>query len=35
LAFAGSTRKGSYNKQLVAIAAQGAGNAGAEVTSKN
>lgn len=32
LAFAGSARKGSYNKMLVKIAAEGARNAGAEVT---
>ncbi len=32
LAFAGSLRKDSYNKKLVAIAAKGARNAGAEVT---
>lgn len=32
LAFAGSSRKQSYNKRLVAIAAQGAREAGAEVT---
>jgi len=32
LAFAGSTRTGSYNKQLVQIAANGARAAGAEVT---
>lgn len=32
LAFAGSTRKNSFNKQLVKIAAQGARQAGAEVT---
>ena len=32
LAFAGSTRKDSYNKKLVRIAAQGAQEAGAEVT---
>lgn len=32
LAFAGSTRQGSYNKLLVKIAAEGARNAGAEVT---
>ncbi|CAG0995690.1 FMN reductase [Phycisphaerales bacterium] len=32
LAFAGSTREGSYNKKLVKIAAQGARTAGAEVT---
>ena len=32
LAFAGSTREGSYNKLLVRIAAQGARTAGAEVT---
>ncbi|MEE8154168.1 MAG: NAD(P)H-dependent oxidoreductase [Phycisphaerales bacterium] len=32
LAFAGSLRKDSYNKKLVAIAAAGARNAGAEVT---
>lgn len=32
LAFAGSARKDSYNKKLVAIAAQGARGAGAEVT---
>ena len=32
LAFAGSTRTASYNKQLVRIAAQGARAAGAEVT---
>ncbi|MCB1877235.1 MAG: NAD(P)H-dependent oxidoreductase [Chromatiales bacterium] len=32
LAFAGSTRRQSFNKTLVAIAAQGASSAGAEVT---
>lgn len=32
LAFAGSTRMGSFNKQLVKIAAEGARKAGAEVT---
>ena len=32
LAFAGSARAGSFNKSLVKIAAQGATNAGAEVT---
>lgn len=32
LAFAGSTRRNSWNKQLVAIAAEGARQAGAEVT---
>ena len=32
LAFAGSTRRGSFNKKLVAIAAQGAREAGTEVT---
>jgi chromate reductase len=32
LAFAGSTRKGSYNHQLVKVAAAGAGAAGAQVT---
>ena len=32
LAFAGSLRKDSFNKKLVAIAAQGARDAGAEVT---
>ncbi|MEW6495809.1 MAG: NAD(P)H-dependent oxidoreductase [Cyanobacteriota bacterium] len=32
LAFAGSTREASYNKQLVKIAAEGAKAAGAEVT---
>jgi chromate reductase len=32
LAFAGSLRKGSFNKRLVAIAAQGARDAGADVT---
>ena len=32
LAFAGSTRRDSYNKKLVRIAAQGARDAGAEVT---
>src|ERR1700722_14157917 len=32
LAFAGSTRKDSYNKRLVRIAAQGAEAAGAKVT---
>ena len=32
LAFAGSLRKDSYNKKLVAIAAQGARDAGADVT---
>ncbi|MCG8461585.1 MAG: NAD(P)H-dependent oxidoreductase [Holophagales bacterium] len=31
LAFAGSTRKDSFNRKLVAIAAEGARNAGAEV----
>ncbi len=33
LAFAGSTREGSYNKRLVRIAAAGARGAGAEVTT--
>ena len=32
LAFAGSTRRGSFNKKLVSIAAHGAREAGAEVT---
>jgi len=32
LAFAGSTREGSYNKKLIRVAAEGARNAGAEVT---
>ena len=32
LAFAGSARKDSYNKKLVAVAAEGARKAGAEVT---
>lgn len=32
LAFAGSLRKDSYNKKLLAVAAQGARDAGAEVT---
>lgn len=32
LAFAGSTRQDSYNKKLVQIAAQGASDAGADVT---
>ena len=32
LAFAGSTRQGSFNKQLVRIAAKGAEKAGAQVT---
>ena len=32
LAFAGSSRRESINKKLVAIAAHGAGEAGAEVT---
>ena len=32
LAFAGSTRRGSFNKKLVRIAAKGAREAGAEVT---
>jgi chromate reductase, NAD(P)H dehydrogenase (quinone) len=32
LAFAGSLRQGSYNKKLIKIAAQGAEEAGAEVT---
>lgn len=32
LAFAGSTRQDSFNKKLVQIAAQGASNAGADVT---
>jgi len=32
LAFAGSTREGSFNKKLLNIAVQGAKNAGAEVT---
>jgi chromate reductase len=32
LAFAGSTRRESFNKKLVAIAAKGAADAGAEVT---
>jgi NAD(P)H-dependent FMN reductase len=35
LAFAGSTRRGSYNAQLVQIAAKGAESAGAEVTIIN
>ncbi|MDD1612347.1 MAG: NAD(P)H-dependent oxidoreductase, partial [Methylococcaceae bacterium] len=35
LAFSGSTRKQSYNQQLVRIAAQGADQAGAEVTIIN
>ncbi len=35
LAFSGSARKGSYNQQLVAIAAAGAQKAGAEVTVIN
>lgn len=33
LAFAGSTRSGSFNKMLVQIAAEGARSAGAEVTT--
>ena len=32
LAFAGSAREGSFNKQLVRVAAEGAREAGAEVT---
>ena len=32
LAFAGSTRRDSFNKRLVPIAAKGARDAGAEVT---
>ena len=32
LAFAGSTREGSFNKKLVKVAAQGASDAGADVT---
>ena len=32
IAFAGSTRKDSYNKKLVKIAVEGAKEAGAEVT---
>ena len=32
LAFAGSTRDGSFNKRLVNLAAEGARKAGAEVT---
>lgn len=32
IAFAGSTRQGSYNKRLIKLAAAGAENAGAEVT---
>jgi NAD(P)H-dependent FMN reductase len=32
LAFAGSTRKESFNKKLVQIAIKGARNAGADVT---
>jgi len=32
LAFAGSARKGSYNKKLIALAVEGAREAGAEVT---
>jgi chromate reductase len=35
LAFSGSARKKSYNQQLVKIAAEGAGQAGAEVTVIN
>lgn len=35
LAFAGSTREASYNKQLVKIAAEGARSTGAEVTYLN
>jgi len=35
LAFAGSTRRGSFNRQLVRIAASGAREAGAEVTEIN
>jgi len=35
LAFSGSARKASFNQQLVKIAAQGAGQAGAEVTVIN
>ncbi|MFK7777904.1 MAG: NAD(P)H-dependent oxidoreductase [Gimesia sp.] len=35
LAFAGSTREKSFNKQLVAVAAKGASEAGAEVTLIN
>jgi chromate reductase len=35
LAFSGSARKDSYNQRLVKIAAQGAGQAGAEVTVIN
>ena len=32
LAFAGSTREGSFNKKVLRIAVQGARDAGAEVT---
>ena len=32
LAFAGSTRKGSFNHAIVNVAAEGARDAGAEVT---
>lgn len=35
LAFAGSSRKASYNKKLLAVAAKGAEEAGAEVTIVN